>query len=53
MDEEGKTKLSDLGLACLITPNMRGACGTRGYMAPEMLLRDKNGHPMIYRYLGD
>jgi len=48
MDENGRTRISDLGLACLITPNLRGACGTRGYMAPEMLVRDALGNPLVY-----
>jgi len=53
MDETGRTRISDLGLACLITPNLRGACGTRGYMAPEMLVRDAHGNPLVYNEAAD
>ena len=37
MDELGRTRISDLGLACKVTTELKGTCGTRGYMAPEML----------------
>ena len=41
MDEDGYTKISDLGLACKIgKTGLSGTCGTRGYWAPEMLRRD-------------
>jgi beta-adrenergic-receptor kinase len=41
MDEEGYTKISDLGLACKVgKAGLSGTCGTRGYWAPEMLRRD-------------
>ena len=41
MDEEGYTKISDLGLACKVgKTGLSGTCGTRGYWAPEMLRRD-------------
>ena len=41
MDEEGYTKISDLGLACKVGKSgLSGTCGTRGYWAPEMLRRD-------------
>ena len=41
MDEEGYTKISDLGLACKVgRSGLSGTCGTRGYWAPEMLRRD-------------
>jgi len=53
MDEAGKTRISDLGLACSITPNLKGACGTRGYMAPEMLTRDASGHGRVYDHMVD
>ena len=48
MDDTGRTKLSDFGLACPITKNLRGHCGTRGYVAPEMLMRDCRGRSMVY-----
>lgn len=48
MDESGKTRLSDLGLACRVTPNLVGAYGTRGYWAPEMLTKDARGHRVRY-----
>ena len=41
MDEEGYTKISDLGLACKVGKSgLSGTCGTRGYWAPEMVRRD-------------
>jgi beta-adrenergic-receptor kinase len=44
MDEQGYTKISDLGLACKVGKSgLSGACGTRGYWAPEMLKRDEDG----------
>lgn len=48
MDEQGKTRLSDLGLACKASPGLVGAYGTRGYWAPEMLLKDARGHRIRY-----
>ena len=43
MDEDGYTKISDLGLACKVGKSgLSGTCGTRGYWAPEMLRRDAN-----------
>jgi serine/threonine protein kinase len=46
--EDGRLKLSDLGLATVITPQLKGAAGTRGYWAPDMLLRDENGKKLPY-----
>lgn len=44
MDVEGYTKISDLGLACKMEPNgITGACGTRGYWAPDMLRKTPEG----------
>jgi beta-adrenergic-receptor kinase len=44
MDENGRTKISDLGLACRVgSSGVSGTCGTRGYWAPEMLRRDAKG----------
>ena len=44
MDENGITKISDLGLACRVgRSGLSGTCGTRGYWAPEMLKRDAAG----------
>jgi len=44
MDDQGYTKISDLGLACKVGKSgLSGACGTRGYWAPEMLKRDADG----------
>ena len=44
MDEEGYTKISDLGLACKVgKTGLSGTCGTRGYWAPEMIYRDGEG----------
>ena len=53
MSEDGRVKLTDLGLAVKISPNLHGAAGTRGYWAPEMLRRDKNGKRMSYNQMVD
>jgi len=53
MGEDGKVKITDLGLACQITPKLHGAAGTRGYWAPEMLRRDKKGKKMPYGHCVD
>jgi beta-adrenergic-receptor kinase len=51
--EDGKVKITDLGLATKITPSLHGAAGTRGYWAPEMLRRDKKGKRMPYGHTVD
>ncbi|GLD92346.1 hypothetical protein PINS_up000879 [Pythium insidiosum] len=53
LDEKGNCSISDLGLAVEVTPNLAGRCGTRGYWAPEMLLRDENGQRMVYNHAVD
>lgn len=30
LDEIGRSRISDMGLACKVTPHLTGACGTRG-----------------------
>lgn len=51
--DDGRVKITDLGLATKITPTLHGAAGTRGYWAPEMLRRDKNGRRMNYGHTVD
>ena len=51
--EDGRVKLTDLGLATKITPNLHGAAGTRGYWAPEMLRRDHKGRRLTYDHAVD
>jgi beta-adrenergic-receptor kinase len=46
--EDGRVKITDLGLATKIRPNLTGAAGTRGYWAPEMLRRDSQGKRIPY-----
>jgi beta-adrenergic-receptor kinase len=54
MDEKGRTKLSDLGLAVRISRNgITGTCGSRGYWAPEMLRRDSEGKRIRYKLAVD
>lgn len=53
MGDDGKVKITDLGLACKITPKLHGAAGTRGYWAPEMLRRDSKGKKMPYGHCVD
>ncbi|KAG1692141.1 hypothetical protein DVH05_025761 [Phytophthora capsici] len=48
LDEKGNCSLSDLGLAVEVTSTLTGRCGTRGYWAPEMLLRDESGNRLVY-----
>ncbi|KDO25459.1 AGC/GRK protein kinase [Saprolegnia parasitica CBS 223.65] len=48
LDDKGNCSISDLGLAVEVTPNLCGRCGTRGYWAPEMLLRDSQGNRLFY-----
>ncbi|KAJ1454344.1 kinase-like domain-containing protein [Pelagophyceae sp. CCMP2097] len=38
LDESGRVRISDLGLATRLSPSPRGVSGTPGYFAPEMLL---------------
>ena len=54
LGEDGKSKLSDLGLACHCPPGggLRGTCGTPGYMAPEMLRKQKYGVSVDWFSLG-
>lgn len=53
LDENGNCSLSDLGLAIEVTSTLTGRCGTRGYWAPEMLLRDVNNHRIAYTKVVD
>ena len=53
MGEDGKVRITDLGLACKITPKLRGAAGTRGYWAPDMLRRDEDGKKIPYGHAVD
>mmetsp|Transcript_9551 Transcript_9551/g.11808 ORF Transcript_9551/g.11808 Transcript_9551/m.11808 type:complete len:344 (+) Transcript_9551:1154-2185(+) len=48
LDEFGHIKITDLGLAVPIHPKLVGAAGTRGYWAPEMLIRDAEGNRVPY-----
>lgn len=42
LDEVGRSKISDMGLACKVTPNLTGACGTRGCESFYIHLVGKN-----------
>lgn len=53
LGEDGRVKLTDLGLATKVTPKLHGAAGTRGYWAPEMLRRDDQGKRMNYDHMVD
>jgi beta-adrenergic-receptor kinase len=53
LGEDGRVKLTDLGLATKVKPNLHGAAGTRGYWAPEMLRRDEHGSRMNYGTMVD
>ena len=51
--EDGRVKITDLGLATKITPTLHGAAGTRGYWAPEMLRRNSEGKRKTYGHTVD
>ena len=53
MGDDGRVKITDMGLACKITAGLHGACGTRGYWAPEMLRRDSKGKRKSYGHTVD
>ncbi|CAM9125538.1 unnamed protein product, partial [Ectocarpus fasciculatus] len=49
MDDRGYSRISDLGLSCRVpSSGLAGACGTRGYWAPEMIRRDEQGNRIRY-----
>lgn len=51
--EDGRVKITDLGLATKIRSSLSGAAGTRGYWAPEMLRRDSKGKRLTYDHTVD
>ena len=53
LGEDGRVKLTDLGLATKVKPTLHGAAGTRGYWAPEMLRRDSKGKRCPYGNMVD
>lgn len=53
LGDDGRVKLTDLGLAIKVTSDLHGAAGTRGYWAPEMLDRDENGKRKNYGRMVD
>lgn len=54
MDQKGRTRLSDLGLAVTVSrKGITGTCGSRGYWAPEMLRRNEDGSKVRYRLCVD
>jgi len=52
VDEQGRIRLSDLGLACRVHTELKGASGTPGYMAPEMLRKEVYDHRVDYFSFG-
>mmetsp|Transcript_15686 Transcript_15686/g.19127 ORF Transcript_15686/g.19127 Transcript_15686/m.19127 type:complete len:680 (-) Transcript_15686:1156-3195(-) len=48
LSEDGRVRITDLGLATRVTSRLHGAAGTRGYWAPEMLKRNDAGKRMNY-----
>lgn len=51
--EDGRVRITDLGLATPVTPKLHGAAGTRGYWAPEMLKRNDDGKRLNYDHRVD
>lgn len=52
LGEDGRSRLSDMGLAVKITPKLKGTSGTPGYFAPEMLRKECYGHLVDWFSLG-
>jgi len=50
--DDGRTKLSDMGLATSMRPGLRGMCGTLGYAAPEMFQKKDYGFAVDWWSLG-
>jgi len=54
LSEDGRVKLTDLGLAVRLEPKLpTGVVGTRGYWAPEMHKRDEAGKRIPYNHAVD
>ena len=54
LSEDGRVKLTDLGLATRTSPTLpSGVVGTRGYWAPEMHKRDESGKRIPYNHVVD
>jgi beta-adrenergic-receptor kinase len=54
LSDDGRVKITDLGLAVQMTSTLHGAAGTRGYWAPEMLRRDSvSGKRCTYDHMVD
>ena len=51
--EDGRVRITDLGLATTVTSRLHGAAGTRGYWAPEMLKRNSKGKRLNYDHRVD
>lgn len=51
--EDGRVRITDLGLATTVTSRLHGAAGTRGYWAPEMLKRNAKGKRLNYDHRVD
>uniref|UniRef100_A0A803JP95 Protein kinase domain-containing protein n=1 Tax=Xenopus tropicalis TaxID=8364 RepID=A0A803JP95_XENTR len=53
LDSRGHAKIADFGLAAhMINGKAKGCVGTRGYVAPEVLCRDKYDYTVDYYSLG-
>ena len=48
LSDDGRVRISDLGLATQLHPKLHGAAGTRGYWAPDMLRRNEKGKRKNY-----
>ena len=48
LSDDGRVRITDLGLAAQIHPKLHGAAGTRGYWAPDMLRRNEKGKRKNY-----
>lgn len=50
---DGHCKITDLGLATKVGDGITGSAGTRGFYAPEMITKDKNGKRQTYTEVVD
>jgi len=53
LSADGNCKITDLGLATKVAGGVTGSAGTRGFFAPEMITKDKNGKKQSYTEVVD
>jgi len=53
LSADGNCKITDLGLATKVGDGVTGSAGTRGFFAPEMITKDKDGNKQTYTEVVD